>query len=91
MDKALENNREPNPMIRDRGSQYTSQGFKRRIDAAVMTQSMSLVGKCIDNSPMECFWGIIKCEKYYLNKYHTFDGLSKAIDDYIHFYNNKRL
>lgn len=56
-----------------------------------MTQSMSGVDRCIDNGPMEGFWGIIKSEKYYLNKYNTFDELKKAIDDYIYFYNNKRL
>ncbi|MEY8311396.1 hypothetical protein AALA61_05265 [Oscillospiraceae bacterium 42-9] len=30
-----------------------------------MTQSMSRVGKCIDNGPMEGFWGILKRERYY--------------------------
>ena len=56
-----------------------------------MTQSMSRVGKCIDNGPMEAFWGIIKCEKYYLNQYNTFDDLANAVDEYISFYNSKRL
>jgi transposase InsO family protein len=71
--------------------EYTSYGFKRRVDAAGMTQSMSRVGRCIDNGPMEGFWGIIKSEKYYLNKYNTYEELSNAIDDYISFYNNDRL
>ncbi|KAB2336749.1 IS3 family transposase [Cytobacillus depressus] len=74
----------------DRGFQYTSHGFKRRIDAAKMTQSMSRVGRCIDNSPMESFWSTLKCEKYYLSKYETFEELSFAIDEYIHFYNHNR-
>ena len=51
---------------------------------------MSRVGKCIDNGPMESFWGALKCEKYYLHKYETFEELSKAIDEYIYFYNNER-
>jgi putative transposase len=75
----------------DRGFQYTSYGFKRKLVNAGMVQSMSRVGRCIDNGPMEGFWGILKCEKYYLHKYHTFDELSKAIDEYINFYNNDRL
>lgn len=33
----------------DRGFQYTSHRFKRRIDKAEMTQSMSRVGRCVDN------------------------------------------
>ena len=46
LDKALKNNPEATPMIHsDRGFQYTSHGFKRRIDTAGMIQSMSRVGK----------------------------------------------
>lgn len=79
------------PLIHsDRGCQYTSKGFKRRIDNAKITHSMSRVGKCIDNGPMELFWGILKCEKYYLNKYETLDELEKAINEYIYFYNHER-
>ncbi|WP_318509110.1 IS3 family transposase [Bacillus sp. T3] len=79
------------PLIHsDRGFQYTSKGFKRKIDAAKMIQSMSRVGRCIDNGPMESFWGTLKCEKYYLHKYKTFEELSLAIDEYIHFYNHER-
>ncbi|MEC1718661.1 IS3 family transposase [Schinkia azotoformans] len=79
------------PLIHsDRGFQYTLHGFKRRIDKAKMTQSMSRVGRCIDNGPMESFWGTLKSEKYYLHKYATFKDLSKAIDEYIHFYNHDR-
>ncbi|WP_025729161.1 IS3 family transposase, partial [Heyndrickxia ginsengihumi] len=70
--------------------QYTSKGFKRKIDAVKMTQSMSRVGRCIDNGPMESFWGTLKCEKYYLHQYKTFEELSLAIDEYIHFYNHER-
>jgi putative transposase len=55
-----------------------------------MTHSMSRVGKCIDNRPMESFWGALKCEKYYLHKYETFEELLKAIEEYIYFYNNER-
>lgn len=56
-----------------------------------MTQSVSRIGKCINNGLMETFWGMIKCEKYYLNKYGTFEELEKAIDEYIYFYNYDRL
>ncbi len=80
------------PMIHsDRGFQYTSWGFKRRLESYGLTQSMSRVGKCIDNGPMEGFWGTLKCEKYYLHKYLSFENLKKDIDNYIHFYNYERL
>ncbi|WP_144516755.1 IS3 family transposase [Bacillus thuringiensis] len=79
------------PLIHsDRGYQYTSHGFKRKIEKAKMIHSMSRVGKCIDNGPMESFWGTLKCEKYYLHKYETFEALQQAIDNYIQFYNNER-
>ena len=64
--------------------------LNEKLDEAEMTQSMSRVGKCIDNGPMESFWGTLKCEKYYLHKYETFEELSNAIDEYIYFYNNER-
>lgn len=79
------------PLIHsDRGFQYTHYGYKRRIDKAEITQSMSRVGRGIDNGPMESFWGTLKSEKYYLEKYSTFEELSAAIDEYIHFYNYDR-
>ncbi|MGG3664955.1 IS3 family transposase [Bacillus gobiensis] len=39
---------------------------------------------------MESFWGTLKCEKYYLHRYETFEALQQAINDYIQFYNNER-
>ncbi len=87
--KLLEKDQHP-LLHSDRGFQYTSRGFKRKIDKAEIKQSMSRVGRCIDNGPMESFWGTLKCEKYYLHKYETFEELSKAIDEYIYFYNHNR-
>jgi putative transposase len=54
-------------------------------------QSMSRVGRCIDNGPMEAFWGTLKSEMYYLRKFSIFEELEQAIDEYIKFYNTKRL
>lgn len=47
----------------DRGFQYTNRVFHAKLETAGMTQSMSRVGKCIDNGPMEGFWGIFKRER----------------------------
>ena len=80
------------PMLHsDRGFQYTSLAFKKLLDENKITQSMSRVGRCIDNGPMESFWGTLKCERYYLHTYDTFEELKRAIEDYIHFYNYERL
>ena len=44
---------------------YPNRVIHAKLEAAGMTQSMSRVAKCIDNGPMEGFWGIIKRERYY--------------------------
>lgn len=45
----------------------------------------------IDNGPMEAFWGTLKVEMYYLQKFDEFEDLEQAIINYIEFYNTKRL
>ena len=74
----------------DRGFQYTNKVFRSKLDKQGMTQSMSRVGRCIDNGPMEAFWGTLKAEMYYLRSFPTYDSLEAAIDEYIHFYNHSR-
>jgi putative transposase len=74
----------------DRGFQYTSKIFKKKLDSAGMTQSMSRVSRCIDNGPMEAFWGMLKSEMYYLRKFNTFDELKEAVIKYINYYNTQR-
>lgn len=74
----------------DRGYQYTSRKFKKKLDDAGMTQSMSRVSRCIDNGPMESFWGMMKSEMYYLNKFNTYEELEAAVIEYIDYYNKHR-
>jgi len=74
----------------DRGFQYTSKMFRKKLDDANMIQSMSRVSRCIDNGPMEAFWGMLKSEMYYLKKFDTYLELESAIEEYIYYYNNHR-
>lgn len=91
-DKAIESNPNAHPFCpSDRGYQYINRTFHAKLEAAGMTQSMSRVAKCIDNGPMENFWGIIKRERYYGKKFNSRKSLVTMIDDYIEYYNNKRL
>ena len=91
LDRAVAKYPDAHPLFHsDRGFQYTSKLFKAKLDKANMTQSMSRVGRCIDNGPMEGFWGILKCEMYYLAGFDDYQSLAKAIEDYIHFYNTGR-
>ena len=65
-DFAVKNNPNAHPIFHsDRGYQYTNRTFHSKLVAAGMTQSMSRIARCIDNGPMEGFWGIIKRERYY--------------------------
>ena len=75
----------------DQGSQYTSHFFNHFIDEFDLIQSMSRAGKCIDNGPMESFWGTIKEEMYRLKTYDTFEALEADIHRYITFYNEERV
>lgn len=74
----------------DRGFQYTSKAFKKKLKDSGMTQSMSRVSRCIDNGPMEAFWGMLKSEMYYLRKFNSFNELETTVIDYIDYYNNHR-
>lgn len=88
---AIEDNPGAKPLFHsDRGFQYTSRAFRSMLDAAGCTQSMSRVGRCLDNGPMEGFWGILKSEMYYLSKFNTYEELECAVEEYINFYNSKR-
>lgn len=91
-DKAV--NREPDahPLFHsDRGFQYTSYVFHERLKEQNMRQSMSRVAHCIDNGPIEGFWGILKREMYYGERFISRESLVDAINDYINYYNNGRL
>lgn len=90
-DEAVGLNPNAHPLFHsDRGYQYTSKIFHQKLLDAGMRQSMSRVGRCIDNGPMEGFWGILKSEMYYLKKFTDRADLVQAIDNYILFYNTKR-
>ena len=92
VDNALLRNPGAQPLFHsDRGFQYTNRIFHTKLINAGITQSMSRVAKCIDNGPMEGFWGILKRERYYGKRFTDRGTLVKMIEDYIDYYNNKRL
>ena len=90
-DKALSKNPEAKPIFHsDRGFQYTSKVFQKKLKEHKMVQSMSRVGHCIDNGPTEGFWGIIKSEMYQMYEITDEASLRFAIKDYIRFYSEER-
>lgn len=91
-DEAVAKNPNAHPLFHsDRGFQYTNRAFHAKLESQGMVQSMSRVAKCIDNGPMEGFWGILKRERYYGKRFTDKESLVKMIEDYIYYYNNRRL
>ena len=91
-EKAIRANPNAKPIFHsDRGFQYTSKLFQKKLLQQGMTQSMSRVGHCIDNGPTENFWGIVKSEMYYLDTFTDEQSLRNAIADYMTFYSNERV
>ncbi len=90
-EKAIEKYPEAKPVFHsDRGFQYTSRVFKSKLNNAEMTHSMSRIGKCIDNGPMEGFFGTLKSEMFHEKKFETLEALKEKITEYIEFYNKDR-
>ncbi|MEG1592871.1 MAG: IS3 family transposase [Oscillibacter sp.] len=91
-DKAMKSNPDAHPLFHsDRGYQYTSRMMHSKIEKAGMTQSMSRVAHCIDNGPMEGFWGILKRERYYGKRFTNKQELVQMIENYIRYYNAHRV
>jgi len=77
----------------DQGWQYQMYQFIKSLKDKNIIQSMSRKGNCLDNSPMENFFGKLKNEMFYGNEYKfkTLNQLELAIKKYIHYYNNERI
>ncbi len=52
---------------------------------------MSRKANCLDNAAMESFFGTLKSEFFYLNRFATVDELQAGIKQYIHYYNHERI
>ena len=91
-DLAVKANPGAHPLFHsDRGFQYTNRTFHHKLMKAGMKQSMSRVARCIDNGPMEGFWGILKRERYYGKRFTSKKELVEMIENYIRYYNNHRV
>ncbi len=73
----------------DQGFHYTNPQYIERIRQLDMTQSMSRKGNCIDNSPMESFFGHFKDEVDY-KLCRTFEELLAMVKEYVTYYNTQR-
>lgn len=75
----------------DRGSQYASDEYRQLLSVNGLECSMSRTGNCYDNAVMESFWGTLKTEWVYHEKYATREQARRSIFEYIEvFYNRVR-
>jgi putative transposase len=73
----------------DQGFHYTNPEYIEKVKALEMIQSMSRKGNCIDNAPVESFFGHLKDDVDY-KSCKTFDELKALIENYIRYYNRER-
>ena len=77
----------------DQGWQYQMHHYHKVLKEKGISQSMSRKGNCLDNSPMENFFGKMKNEMFYGHEFEfeTLEQLQKAMEEYIDYYNNERI
>ena len=94
LDKAIEItsiNKEERIFHSDQGWAYQVKQYTSKLESEGISQSMSRKGNCLDNSPMENFFGILKQEIYYGKKFYSYEELKETIEEYIEYYNKDRI
>ena len=75
----------------DQGWQYQHKQYQRMLNAKGIRQSMSRKGNCLDNAAAENFFGLLKSELLYLQKFHSMQHFKQELIDYLDYYNNRRI
>ena len=73
----------------DQGVHYTNPNYINAIKELGMVQSMSRRGNCIDNAPIESFFGHLKDDMDF-KQCKTFEELKLLTTEQIDYYNNER-
>ncbi len=76
-------------MHSDQGFHFTHPDYQRKLIKNGIIQSMSRKGNCLDNAPIESFFGHLKDELEY-KTCETYEELVAKIEEYIYYYNNER-
>lgn len=86
----LEDNQQP-LVHSDQGFQYQHVSWRKLLQEAGASQSMSRKGNCYDNAVMENFFGHLKEELFHHVRYLSTDALAGALHEYIRWYNTERI
>ena len=87
---SLDGNVHPEALLHsDQGVQYTHPEYRKRVKELGFTQSMSRKGNCLDNAPMESFFGHFK-DEVDATTCKTIAELRRKIENYMEYYNSAR-
>jgi len=75
----------------DQGWHYQHAAYQNTLKENGVIQSMSRKGNCLDNAAMENFFGLLKSELLYLQKFSSIENFELELKNYIHYYNNFRI
>lgn len=75
----------------DQGWQYQMGFYQEALKEQGITQSMSRKGNCLDNAVMENWFGIMKSEFFYQEKFDSMQSFKEGLKEYIHYYNHDRI
>ncbi|HBA6806923.1 TPA: IS3 family transposase, partial [Escherichia coli] len=75
----------------DQGWHYRIKSYQSALADRGLVQSMSRKGNCLDNAVMENFFGHLKEEMYYRRDYRNVEELENAVNEYITYWNQKRI
>ncbi|MCG5087714.1 IS3-like element IS1397 family transposase [Escherichia coli] len=75
----------------DQGWHYRIKSYQSALADKGLVQSMSRKGNCLDNAVMENFFGHLKEEMYYRRDYRRVEELENAVNEYITYWNQKRI
>ena len=75
----------------DQGWQYQHKQYQQMLKHKGIRQSMSRKGNCLDNAVMENFFGLLKSELLYLQKFESMEHFKQELIDYLDYYNNRRI
>jgi putative transposase len=73
----------------DQGSHYTSATYRSLLSKLEVVQSMSRKGNCLDNAPIESFFGHLK-DEIILKDCKNYEEVRNEVEMYIEYYNNNR-
>ena len=75
----------------DQGWQYSMDNYQKILKSHNITQSMSRKGNCLDNSIMESFFGRLKVEMFYGEKFASVNDFVDKLKKFLDYYNSNRV